>query len=367
MKLFKHLLLASVIAAAVCAADGPPTPLPTVPQKAPFYLIVDYLPAAIYDSDALVASLRIENTTGKEAKLDGVCSALDAKGAAKEERKNALTVAASGFTHWPINIPIDGCTQLHFNLKQGEQSVASVKVRLLQEEAPWPATRITGGHLQVADTGEILLPVTSKVKAADEDRAFAPIKSILHKVATSSAAAGLVFVPARWRLNAAETGLQLNTLGPILPNGVPPVLCAADQVLTRAAAVIAANAKAGQAGVAVQYIVLCLPPEDFDVATDPRVYRTVLDALLARLNLLPLGKVVVVPPIQYGVREKYRQTIWREVRESTAGHRIRMGDGSELLEERLWRVDMSSSGAYGQAPNAGGLKKTEQWLLNLIP
>jgi hypothetical protein len=41
-------------------------------------------------------------------------------------------------------------------------------------------------------------------------------------------------------------------------------------------------------------------------------------------------------------------------------------DPADCLDERLWRVNPAAENVYGNRPNAAGLKKIEQGLLNLV-
>ncbi|MCZ7644076.1 MAG: hypothetical protein M5U26_02160 [Planctomycetota bacterium] len=100
-----------------------------------------------------------------------------------------------------------------------------------------------------------------------------------------------------------------------------------------------------------------LPPEDLEVATDPRVYRIVVEALLGRLRAGGVREVALAPPCFYGRPKRQQQRLWDEVREAAKLSEATALDVSDWLDESRWRVDPEQEGVYGRAPNALGLKK----------
>jgi hypothetical protein len=169
-------------------------------------------------------------------------------------------------------------------------------------------------------------------------------------------------MPERWRLNT--TGFpETILLGPYDASGAPPVLCAVSEVLNAMAARQAAAVKEGDE---LAVLLVALPPEDLDVATEPRVYRQLVEAMLAHLEGLQLKRVLVMPPFQYSAPGKYSETVWSDVRAAASAYGAGTVDPAEYMEEKLWRADPKVEGVYGVRPNSAGLKKIEQGLLNLV-
>ena len=349
------------------------TEYPT-PSKPPFYLITDYLPVAIYERDSVVGCFRVENTTGAEARLELVSTAYDEKGQTISERAQAFTAPATGFGQVQGTQGSGGCAKITFLVRKGQEAVGAVTVRLLREADAWPPSLVRAGRLMTADGSEVIIPMVVRRAKKEEERAFAAVKWLL-KTAEQGGGGGrtLFFVPERWRLTgvvAADASKvsgkdapaeMIMALGPYEPNGAPPILRAVSQIL----AVLCADADAGNKEAWAQ-VLICLPPEDLDVATDPRVYRVLLEALLTRAAGLQAGKVLVVPPFQYGAPAKNSDALWREVSGAASACGVSAVDPAEYVEEPLWRVDPAVEGVYGIRPNAAGLKKIEQGLLNLV-
>jgi hypothetical protein len=330
--------------------------------KGPLYFIIDYLPVAIYDRDGITGCFRVENSSGAEAKLDFVFTSFNEAGETLKENTQAVTAAPNGFTAFQGTLDSRMAARVTFSLRNGKDVLGSVALRLVRDEAAWPATVIRGGRIELAEGGDVLLPAVTK-RIRKEDRAFAPMKWILgngEAAKSKDSVPSIVFKPGRWGANEKARAAQTQ-LGPYELNGAPPVLFALNQILSRAPGLLAEE-KNGPA-----QFVICLPPEDLDAATDPRVYRTLVDGLLAHLARLPAKKFFVVPPFQYGAREKAAAALAHEVNSAAGVYGMIAVDPSEYLNEKLWRVDPEKEGVYGIRPNATGLKKIEQGLFNLIP
>jgi hypothetical protein len=376
---FSFVLLAALAASPLAADDYPPGPMATgeaepLPPK-PFYLITDYLPVAIYQRDNVVGSFRVENTTGAAARLELVATAYDVSGNVVNEQTKGLAAPSSGFGQVQASQDSVGVAKVRFALREvgrpagspGEPAARptladSVTVRLLRDEDTWPQTEFRAGRLVVADTKELLVPVVEKRKKY-EDRAFAPVKWLLGSAPiVRFSGKALAFIPGRWALKS-DSPPETVLLGPYRPNGAPPVLRAASEILNK---LLAENASRDEKAEPLAQLLICLPPEEFDVSTDPRVYRAVVETLLTHLAIPSLKKVLVVPPFQYGAAGKYCEALWREVREAALACGASVVDPADCLDERLWRVNPAAENVYGNRPNAAGLKKIEQGLLNLV-
>ena len=361
------MLLASTI---VCAEEqAPPAPQSAPAPKEPFYLITDYLPQAIYDVDSVTGCFRVENTTGKEDNLELAVKVSDAGGAAVEEQSKPLVAPTSGFGQCQHTQDIRQAATIRFTLKKGAQKFGDVNVRLIRDDVPWPDTKIVNGRVVAVDNGDVVVPVVHRVLKV-QNRAFAPIKWIVGDSAKEQNAKGeqaLIFVPGRWPLNAANAGSNQKwiVLGPYAADGSMPVLRAFDQVLHELTK--PTKDKDGKPASVPTRVAVCLPPEDLGVASDPRVYRMVVDALQARLIALGVKQIVLIPPFQFGTPDKYWQRMNSEVQESASVYGMQAVDPQEFLQEKLWRVDPDVEGAYGASPNPAGLKKIEQGLADLLP
>lgn len=345
------------------AAEEAARPVATsAAAKSPFFFIIDYLPPAIYDRDSVTGCFRVENVSGADVKLDFVFTAYNDAGEVLKENTQPITAVAKGFTAFQGALDSRLAARMTFSLRKGADVLGSVALRLLRDEAPWPATRVRAGRIELAEGGDILLPTVTK-RIRKQDRSFAPMKWILGKgdaAAVEVAVPSVVFTPGRWWVDEKTRGAPAH-LGPYALNGSPPLLFAMNHILTQAPALLADD-KRGP----VQFVI-CLPPEDLDAATDPRVYRAILDGLLAHVARLPAKKIFVVPPFQFGAREKAAAALAHEVNAAAGAYGVVAVDPAEYLNEKLWRVDPEKEGVYGIRPNATGLKKIEQGLFNLIP
>ena len=361
---FSRLAALSVIVCFAAAAIGEEsaTPKTSAPKKQSIYLITDYLPSAIYDGDSITACFRVENTTGAEVALDFQVAVSDETGKSGSDQTENIKAPTTGFAQIQKTLSSTHCSKLQFTLKQGAEVAGLVTLRLVRAEDPWPAGRFRDGRLETKDNGEIVVAVVKK-RLKVQNRAFAPLKWVTGTTQQTQSAASrkLTCVPGRWQLDATKLKQAVLTLGPYQPNGAPPVLEAAGDILAKVASL-----QSGLAGNALR-LVICLPPEDLDVATDPRVYRTILEALLARLEAAGIKDVVLVPPLHFGAPEVYCQALWHEIHEAAATYQVKSADPADYLDEKLWRVDPAQSGVYGLRPNSTGLDKLTLGLAGLLP
>ncbi|HYG76477.1 MAG TPA: hypothetical protein VEK08_15840 [Planctomycetota bacterium] len=346
------LVWAVLSAARLFSADTPAAG----PAK-DLYFIIDFLPPAIYDRDSVTACLRIENTSAAEIKADFVCSSFNDAGESIKENSQNVTLKARGFTSLEASLDSRNAARMNFAVKRGADAIGSVTVRILRDHEPWPATRWSGSRLLIKESGEVLIPATSKRSKVPE-RAFVPVKWMLGNEPEKKPPS-IVIVPAAWQMNAGAARADLLQYGPIALTGGPPLLAAADQIiaLTASLAVDAARPVAPR-------LVICLPAEDLEVATDSRLYRMLLDTFLARVTKLNVKKVVLVPPFKYGAKAKFMQVLWKEVSAAAATFGAGALDAGDFLDEAWWRLSPDVPGVYGPQPNTTGLKNIEQGLFN---
>ena len=337
-------------------------------RKLPFYLITDYLPPALYDGDALTACFRVENTTSAAASIEMTQSAFDEAGKAQAEQHETLLVPAAGFAQCQRTQQSSHCGKVQFSIRNGQQSLASVGVRLLRAGEVWPATKVKDGRLYVSESDDVLVPLVGK-RLKVQDRAFAPIKWVVSpRAETGSIASGrkFLFIPAQWQLDPAKIKQEAIVLPQYAQNGAAPILCAADLIVARLTAQFQAGALT-PVDAASASVLLCLPPGDLELATEPRLYRTVLEMLLSRIEILGIKRVTIIPSFHYGANEKHCQALWHETHEAAAAYSATLADPAEYLDEKLWRVDPDEAGVYGLCPNANGLEKLAQGLVGLMP
>jgi hypothetical protein len=162
------------------------------------------------------------------------------------------------------------------------------------------------------------------------------------------------FVPSGWKIASRE---PLHAIGPYEKGGAIPLLRAIADVFDTM----------GKATAVPERVVIMLPPEDLELATDPRSYQLLLEALLIHLKIAGAREIIVVPPFHYGSPEEHRKSIWKAVRDATEAYDCQAMDATDFAHEKYWRVDPSQEGVYGARPNAGGVKMIEQGLTSLIP
>jgi hypothetical protein len=351
-------LVAALFFLAALAAGAEETP-----PKQDFYLIIDYLPLAVYEGDAISACFRVENTTSAAADVEVVASITDEAGKEIWRKAEKLSAPSKGFSQCQFNLDSAAGTAVSFTLSANAQ----VRLRLVRDENRWPDAQIKDGRLATEDKGELILPVVRK-RLRTPDRAFAPLKWMVDSGSPliGKGEAGRAFIPGRWALTAeTKDPAKWAKLGPYAADGATPMACALRDILKNIAQ--ARTESSPEAPKVVERAVIFLPPEDLDVATDPRMYRILLDALLVHLKKADTRQIVLVPPLLYGASEKHRQSLWRAVHEAALANEVRSVDPTEYLNEKNWRADPAREGAYANRPNPEGMKKIEQALTNLLP
>lgn len=361
--------------------SGPSTPSglkpATLEKTEPYYLIVDYLPAALYESDGLTACLRVENRTKAEAELEIAVTACGEGNKVRYTGKEKLRVAGGKFGDFQRDNDTKDVRRIVFTLRQrgAEPVLGSVTARLLRSDEPWPRTRVESGRLLDAD-GAVLVPVTVR-RLHETDRRWAPVRWALgmkEQDAATRPKSARLFLPAGWGVfdasspqaqaqpafgDLAPEGSPACGLGPYALEGVAPVLRAAGDALREIE-----SAKEDAKGLRA---VVVLPPEDLRAATDPRFYRIALEVLLERLAQAGIAQTVLVGPVAFGISRERHEVLWKEIQAVAQAHGARAVPAPDLLDEKLWRVDPETEGAYADRPNAAGRKKIGQALKDLLP
>lgn len=346
-------------------------------KPAPYYLIADYLPAALYESDGLTACLRVENRTKAEAELEIAVAAYGEEDKVRYTGKEKLRVAGGKFGDFQRDNETKDVRRIVFALKQrgADAALATVTARLLRAGEAWPETRVESGRLLDAQ-GAVLVPVTVR-RLHETDRRWAPVRWALglkEQDAATRPKHARLFLPASWGVSDPSTpqekaepafgdlapeGTPAGGLGPYALKGVAPVLQAAGDALRRIE-----SAKEDAKGLRA---VIVLPPEDLRAATDPRQYRIALEMLLERLTQAGVAQTVLVGPVAFGISRERHEVLWKEVQAIVQAHGARAVPAADFLDEKLWRVDPDTEGAYADRPNAAGRKKIGQALKDLLP
>jgi len=367
-------IYALALAAGLCAvlsAQEPATPSVEDPGRANpsggqdgLALMVDYLPQALFEGEPLTLCLRGENTNDQAAAAEVSFSVIGADGKALREGAENLALAGQGFAPWRKDFELAGVRNLRASLKRDGKEYAALRVRVLHDSDAWPKTEVRGGRLVEAETGDLLTVATRRRLAAD-NRTWAPIRWASgdeHPLKDAGPAA--LFLPGAWAKEvdgkldfealAPQGGPAPQPLGPYVLRGVAPVLLAAGDVLR------------ALPEAAPERVVVWLPPEDLEAATDARLYQVALECLLTRLEERGVKHAVILAPVKFGTPAPRQEKLLGAVREAAKAHNAYLAGGSEALEESLWRLDPKTPNVYGPRPNVDGRKWIAQKLAVLV-
>ena len=355
---FLHACICLVTFSLFAAESAPsiaPAATPSATLNTSVFLITDYLPPAIYEGDSISANFRIENAYSNKREFEITAKASDDTGAELKSLIQKVSVAPKTVEALKFEFESKRVARIRFEMKESNSAapLADLALILIRDVDAWPTSQVTNGRLMNAD-GAIMIPVVEK-KRAVEDRTFAPMKWIFGSSSDAKSAPSgkcIVFAPGVWKINADD----LHPLGPWKMDGASPLLTVMRQIFDELK-----NAPPGE----IKRTAILLPPEDLDFATDPKTYRVLLDALLARLTHSCLN-ITLIAPFKFGCNDAHRKALWREIHESAVVNGAKVLDPLDWMHEAQWRIDESVPGVSGQNPNAAGRKMIEQALSNLI-
>lgn len=367
------ILSCALLAPAALRGEDTATPASSGPAAKPagVHLIVDHLPVALYETEPLTACFRIENATAGDMKVALRVALFDAEGKELRVDRTELAPKAQAFATYQKDFRLDGVTTLRVFLEAPGGEQAGPVLRVLRDRDTYPDAEAVGGALRLKDGGARLVFFTQRRQTKD-DRRWAPVRWAWGGPASAKPARVLALLPGAWGRKPEPGSESAADLSDLLPEAFAEPHSAAalgpfelDPTLPLLKAFDAAvrSLDAAQA----DGVILALPPEDLDVAADPRVYRTVLDALLTRLRLMGAKSLALAPPCHYGRPREQQERLWEEVRASAKAQDASVLDPGEWLDETLWRIDPKQKGVYGRAPNAEGRKKIAQKLGELLP
>ena len=350
--LFAPALLLPLLMGASAAAESASSKLA---ETVDAYLILDYLPPAIYEGDALSACFRIESAGPAKAAFELRGRVFDDAGKELKTFSKKVQPAPGEFASATLDFETQGAARITVELFDGALATGAFAAVFQREDAPWPETRVTQGRLVLASNGDTLVPLVRK-KRAVEERAFAPLDWVMGRGAQNTPLRDgktLLFAPAKWNLKTEG----IAPLGPFSAGGGTPILRAMDAILH-------ACRQAG--ALKLSRVVIVLPPEDLELATDSRTYHLALSALLARLNKAGVAQTVLYAPFKFGCNEAHRKALWKEAHAAAALYAARIDDPTDWITEAAWLADPHAPGVFAPSPNATGRKMIEQALSDLI-
>ena len=220
---------------------------------------------------------------------------------------------------------------------------------LIHENDPWPQTARSHGRLIEKNSGAAIVLVVPKQRVK-EDRSLGLLR---WWIGSEKQVYGRsqIFTPELWALDT--TGAKLS---PHVNDGSIPIVNAVADVLSALA-----NVKP-----IPQRVVVLLPSDDLDLATDARLYRVELDGLLSRLRAAGVLQTILISPFKYGSNDAHRAALWNEVHGAAALYGGLAVDPVDWMSERYWRADPGVSGVDSSVPNDAGRKMIEQALADLI-
>lgn len=356
-------LVCSLLAPSALRGEDTATPASSPPaeKRAGVHLIVDHLPVALYETEPLTACFRIENATDGAMKVELRVALFDAEGKEVRVDRTELEPKSQAFATYQKDFRLEGVTTLRVFLDTPKGEQAGPVLRVLRDRDAYPDAEAAGGALRIKDGGARLVFFTQRRQTKD-DRRWAPVRWAWGGPASAKPARVLALLPGAWGRKPQPGSEDAVDISDLLPEAFAEPHSAAalgpfelDPTLPLLKAFDAAvrSLETAQA----DGVILALPPEDLDVAADPRVYRTVLDALLTRLRLMGAKSLALAPPCHYGRPREQQERLWEEVRASAKAQDASVLDPGEWLDETLWRIDPKQRGVYGARLMPKGAKK----------
>lgn len=351
------LLLAALLAAAPAAlAAGEKR----ADERGKLSLIVDYLPAFMYRGEKLAYSFRVERHPKLREKL---AFEVSWHFKANEKGKALKPGSAKGVTekHFTIvrgflRVP-KGARIFRYQLKSGDEVLASGQARLVGEDEPWPKGASAAWNGIVAGGSRIILTLEERV--ARVDNKWKPIRWIWEKGrsrAESVVLAGPRLAAAGGKsyqdlLAGSATRLKIVELAP-LAGGKGPLRAAPAQGIYRLVELVESRVLPASRGA--DLVVLVTPPEDPEMATEPRRYRQGLDWILSRLKRAKAERVALVPPLTKRVPGKQLAAYAEHCRKAAAVYKTRFLKTDGLLKDEHWVPAGALGKVTGRYPNEKG-------------
>lgn len=341
-------------------------PVSTPPVSAPAeaakntaqLMIVDYLPLAVWDGEPVSLCLRLENTRKEPASVTLTVNVLDSGDGSLKEVSEKIELPAGGLVPWRRDFQSPGAEKIKATLKSPDGET-TLNVKFIREKTPWPSdAQFKGGRWSNQSALEHYVLVTHR-RLKEGQRAFALVQWLKGDQEEKDAEKNLktmLCVPGSWFGAKDLEGSTIAPLGPYrdvggVKPGVPPLLMAASDLL--------AQVKAAQSNA--ERLVILMPSEDLEFATDQRLYRIVTQSLMGRLVETGVKKIVLIPPFKHGASLPQTETFQLAVRESTEGYPVKIVDLGEGANSKYWQL---SPNVYGNQPNDEGRAWIVQKLLN---
>ncbi|MHC4914283.1 MAG: hypothetical protein ACYTGB_02235 [Planctomycetota bacterium] len=364
------LLLAAALNAAASAGDDKETgggDGGKAGEGEKLALIVDHLPPLMYTEERLSFSFRVERRQGLVEKIPFTVSwhfsrkdggGKLAAGSADRRTEERFTIVRGS-----VRVP-KGARHFHYTLSSGGQTLAASTAVLLGEKDPWPKGAAAGWDGIAVKGRPVILTLEERVARVD-DR-WKPIKWIWEKGranADSVVVAGPPLCPpgvkgyrellgegnARIRFLEVPAAPAENEAGGRLAQGIYRLIETVERGVVRGG------------GPRPDLVVLVVPPDDPETATNHRLYRQGLDWVLARLWGAGIRRVGIVPPLTRKVPARQLETYAQACRESSRIYEQKCGsrfiDPAALLADEYWRPEGALGKVTASRPNARGQQK----------
>ena len=353
-------LLAALLAAAPLAAPAGER-APAGGAKDKLRLIVDYLPAFMYRGEKLACSFRVERGPGLAAKpafkiswsfADGKGKGL--KSGEEERRAEKRFTIVRGFLPVPA-----GARRLKFALESGGKTIAGGSARLVGEGESWPEGARAAWGGMVSAGGERLI-LTLEERIAKVDDRWKPVR-LLWKLVRPGARNVLLAGP-RLAPEKGESYQGLLAGGKLKVKVIklppPPRREKREgrpaQGIYRLLELV--ESEVAPAAKGVDLVVVVAPPEDPEMATEPRRYRQGLDWILARLRRAGARRLALVPPVTKKVPAKQLAAYTQLCEKAAAVYKARFLNTAALLKPACWKPEGAEGKVTGRYPNARGRK-----------
>jgi hypothetical protein len=345
---------------------GDRRPAPVFRRGQRLCLILDYLPAFMYTGEKLAYSFRVAKRRGVEEGIAFEVSWFFSKtektdkqlspGTTKGDATRDFTVVR-GF----LKVP-KGAKYLHFKLTSGGKNLGAGMARLVDENDKWPkGSRASWGRL--VDAKGLPLILTLAERTPRVDNRWKPIKWLWEKGRSSASNVVIAGPRLAKRKKKSYQDLLAGSAKKLkikeLAEGSAGRRSAPAHGIYRLVELV--ESKVIPAAKAADLVVLVTPPEDPEMATEPRRYRQGLDWILSRLKRAGVGRVAIVPPLTRKIRAKQLAAYQEICRKAAAVYAKKVGarclDVKVLKDIEYWRPPGALGKVTGKYPNDNGQKK----------